>query len=358
MAKKTIKEIETLEEATYQESFSQLLHFSFKSVNSNTGSGGIRLSAVKARDTAPYISTEGALAQGFSVAVDYASMSPQAIATHLKHARIAQGRDEKQVMSSPERILRTLENETRTPLELNTGGVEPRLRQILLPLDAEFRGYLTLTPLVSAGLARLLRETESSMRLDTDSKAQRRLRRASLKVGGDNPQNVGALITEFQRPLMFSAPQEDSDLKRALSLHYRGMTIKLSEEAVTGYIEWRGKQLQRGGGRMSGKSRVRHSETAIVGEIARYVLEQAHRCTRLLERHRQALPGESLTDPGLPLFQQGLLDPGRRNSLWRAEFAQALAQRIADYRLQDETTLGLDSSGISGLANIIEQVTS
>ncbi|MCL1477493.1 hypothetical protein MIH18_05570 [Marinobacter sp. M3C] len=357
MAKKTINEIESLDEATYKESFSQLLHFSFKSVNSNTGSGGIRLSADKARDTAPYVSTEGALAQGFSVAVDYASMFPQTIATHLKHARIAQGNDEKQVMSSPERILQTLENETRTSLELNTGAAEPRLRQILLPIDTEFRGYLAFTPLVSAGLAKLLRETESSMRSGTDSKAQRRLRRASVQVGGANPQNVGALITEFQRPLMFSAPQEDPDLKRALSLHYRGMTIRLPEEAVSSYIEWRAKQLQRGGGRMSGKSRVRQSETAIVGEIARYVLEQARRCTLLLERHRQTLPGESLTDPGLPLFQHGLLDHSRRNSLWRAEFAQALAQRIADYRLRDEMSLGLDSSGISGLANIIEQVT-
>jgi hypothetical protein len=356
MAKKQTKApIVALEQDVYERSFGQLVHFSFKVVNSNTPPGGIRLAREEVQDTFPYVSVSGLLAQEHPIDLDYASMTPPAIATHLKHLRIAQGRDDRETITNPEVVIRSAEAATSGRLELGTDSVEPRLRQILLPRDHAFDEYVSVTPLASAGLCAVVSESAKAIGNGPEEDQRRRIPRAVLTIGGSNTQNVGSLVRQMQRPLFFSAPRQDPELKRAMSLFYNGMRFLLPRELMGSYIDWRANQLMLNEGRMSGKLRVRQQEKTHVRSILQRVLKQADHCITLLERHQEKLPLETMAE-NLDRIQLGLLNHSQRDRDWKEAFSHLLAGRIAEFQINDGRTLGLDASGVRGIASMIEDL--
>ncbi|MCG8313159.1 MAG: hypothetical protein MI976_08080 [Pseudomonadales bacterium] len=354
-APKVKKVLEALSADYYQEVFQNLVHFSFKTVNSNTDAGGIRLSGKDSVPDLGYITARGLLAEGSTLELDYTKNFGK-VATALKHLRIAKQGSDTEELSNPELPLTTAEQVTSGRHEIGTDHVAPRLRQLLLPLDHSQQNYLSVTPLVAAGLCKHVKQAVIHSNQSRSETGRRRITTAHLGIGGTNSQNVGSLVREMQSPMFFDAPTESLELKNAYKLHYQGLKLLLPRTVMQAYFEWRHKALKRGGGRVSSSLRARETELGFITQLVEITLQRADRAHALLTEHLASLPGQALVDPALDLVQRGLLDPAARTSSWRDAFSATLAERIAMFRFSDDRVLGVDQSGQSGIAAMIVEV--
>lgn len=350
-APKAKKVLEPLSQEYYQEVFKDLVHFSFKTVNSNTVPGGIRLTSEDAVPELGYITARGLLSEGVLLELDYIKNYGK-VATALKHMRIAKHGSKTETLADPEVVLKASALAVTGRLEIGTDSVAPRLRQILLPLDHSRQRYLSVTPLVSGGLCKHINQAV----ITSNNSDRKRITTARLGIGGANSQNVGALVRDMQSPMFFNAPSESPELKNAYRLHYQGLKILLPRPIMQAYFDWRKKSLLRGAGRVSSSLRSRQTEMGFIVQLVDITLKRAASAQQLLAEHKADLPGAELFDPALGLVQQGLLDSEARSRPWCEAFAEAMALHIASFRFDGNVGLGMDQSGQAGIAAMIEEL--
>jgi hypothetical protein len=359
MAKKNDKEKKAEQEAAwnpyeiehYREMAEGMVHFSFKTVNSNAAGGGVRLSGEDALSL-PYVSARTLMAHGVRIDQDYTRDVVKA--NIAKQLRTIFADEQPAVEKTAKMIREACLSASSSRFEDNCGSVSPRLRQLLIPKGD---GYVALTPVGAGGLSAIInaRVKEHNGR---DEKGFVRLRQAQFGIGGANPQNVGGLVREMQRPLFFECPSESREIKLALSIHYKGIPLTIPRELVLEYRGWREAAKARNDGRIPTDMKTRNQEESIMKRFASAVLGRGAWALTVLTRYREDLPeyGESLVSPGVDAVIRGVIDPAERSENWASNVSNRLADQVAAYDFGDDKGgLGLSDSAIAQIAKWIEE---
>lgn len=309
----------------YPKAAAQGMHFSAKLTHSNSAAAGVRLSA-KAKTGLPYV----AVSEIDGVPLDYIKMDTRLSGAWTNLRRVQVG----DVADAPDEQLQTieaaLESARQSSAEDGTQSVEKRLRQVILQ-DADGADF-SLTPLQSAGLSEVI---QRRLREESDrAKAAGLTRfrpRGFLGLGGANPQNMGGLVRSTQRPLWFSAPQEDPAVRQALAIHYRGIEVRPSRVRVQAYVDWRAALMKSHAGAMPSNAEHRLKEEDFLSGLADDV--KRHGAAALEKLLRGAKSGlfegeESRLSPTVAADIAALIEPARRYAGWERELARRLYQAL------------------------------
>ncbi|ATE59492.1 hypothetical protein [Thauera sinica] len=339
----------------YVKTSSQLVTFSHKTANSNIPAGGVRLSRAQALRL-PYVAARTLLGAGETPALDYVANAGKTATAVKQLEQLREGR----AAASPDdarRLLDTLAEATANGCEIGTDKVSLRARQLLLPRPDG--GYVAVTPLGAGGVSLRLREAvRAHNERQRETPLLQRIPVAVFGLGGANPQNVGSLVREMQRPLVFFAPVEKRQLKAALALHFQGAAIRLPRDLLLAFRAWCSASRARNGGRIPTDMHTRDEEIEHIRGIARAILLQGQRACQRLLAHRDILPAD-----GVPLVSaeadpvaRGLVDPDLRGKDWPRAFAVRLAYLIADHRFSDgREEFHFDQADIHELQDMIEE---
>lgn len=331
-----------------------LSHLGTKGVNSNASMFGIRVAANEVRP-GPYVavSTLG----GANVPLDYSGGAANAgvAAQILSVLRPGQGR---QYTAAPTQDLKAIEAIAPLVDEASTVGddvVDPRLRQVLLP--RQDGSYVAVSPLHAFGLTACLRAALDKERAEegrgakegeesADHPKTRPTRRkiAHIPFGGKNPQNLS--LHGVQTALVFDAPKESPEMRRAYALHFNGISLKPSYKTLADFYQW---QASRGD---KTTMRLRIKEAKHVERMVDSVILRAKSASRLLTENFDG----NVAD-GVSRLVRGMLFGEHRYPGWRQEAAAAIARHIADFRPRHGDRMSftpLSDSGISVLQPEIE----
>ncbi len=341
----------------YAATCAELVTFSHKTVNSNAPAGGIRLAPEQGLKL-PYVSARTLLGAGEAPALDYpANAGKTATAVkqlnQLREGSVTAPADEAQ------RIQATLAEAIARGTRIGTDKVSLRARQLLLPKEG---GYVAVTPLTAGGVSRKLRAQvrQHNERLkETPDDTQRRIPAAVFGLGGSNPQNVGSLVRDMQRPLVFFAPSENRQVKDILALHFQGVLISLPRPLLRDFRDWCIDCRRRHGGITPTNMTTRDNEIVLIRRIAQAVLDQGEAARQRLLAHRELLPagGALLVSVDANPLNRGLVDPELRGKDWPRAFALHLAGLIADHRFGDgQEEFQFEQTDIRELQAMIEEV--
>lgn len=341
----------------YAATCAELVTFSHKTVNSNSPAGGIRL-APKQGLRLPYVSARTLLGAGETPTLDYIANAGKTATAVKQLSQLREG-----ATTAPpdeaERILATLVEATAQGAQIGTDRVSLRARQLLLPRQG---GYVAVTPLTSGGVSRKLRAKarQHNDRLkEAPDEELRRIPAAVFGLGGSNPQNVGSLVRDMQRPLVFFAPTENRQLKAILALYFHGGRIQLPRALLRGFRDWCSNCRRRNGGQIPTNMDTRDEEIAHIRQIAQAILAQGEPARQRLLAHRDVLPagGTPLISAAADPVGRGLVDPDLRDKDWPRAFAQRLARLIADHRFDDgKEEFQFEQRDIFELQAMIEEV--
>ncbi len=217
--------------------------------------------------------------------------------------------------------------------------------------------YVALTPVGSGGLSAVINARVKEHN-DITEKGFVRLRQAQYGIGGANPQNVGGLVREMQRPLYFESPSESRTIKALLSIHYKGIPLTIPREIALEYRAWREAAKARNDGRIPTDMKTRDQEKAFVKKFLSAVIGRGERALCVLRGHREYLPGNGhpMVFAGVDEIVRGVIDPYERSGNWEYRFAWRMANQIAAFEFGDEKGgLGLSDSAIAQIAKWTEE---
>ncbi|MGY6277236.1 hypothetical protein [Methylomonas sp. MgM2] len=349
--------------AVYGAEASELVHFSAKIVNSNAEAFGVRL-GLQGGLPMPYVSARCLMEHGLVPGLDYIQ-NPAA-------AKAADGRKKIDVIKQIKRVLSedlsAIEADGENLSDLKTGlesitsqafiseagmrQVSPRLRQLLLPKGDH---YVAITPLPSAGMSQAINHRAQAHNSTAKENGLNALRAATLGIGGSNPQNVGSLVRETQTAWTFSAPTEDRAIRAAWAVHHRGIAVRLPYRAMLAWKTWREQTAAQHGGQIPTDMRHRNRERQLVIDVAQGVLTQGRKALRLLEKQRDILGEQYLSDALTDTVIRGLIDPIQRDKTWSGHFAARIATAIGRYKTGDDLFLPLDGGSLQTIARWIEE---
>ena len=359
--------------SAYHAQCDDLVTHSIKGVNTNATGGGVRV--VPSRDPdMPYASVRFGRE---SVALDYTKNATQPFAASTVTEQLDAVRLEKfdrfsgviakECVDLRERVLSVLDQ----PRIAAGPHVSPRVRQILV--DDGQGGDVCLTPLPSGGfsvrLHRLVQEARDEWATHEKIGSSHRifLDEVAIKVGGDKAQNAGRihLIGAMQQAYCPSAPADaDGDpqgLRAAFALYYRGVSLRLPRALLQDYARFlaglRQWDERRGVSEMRRTTTRLDRESTHMAAMARVICERGDRAHAQIAPYVASGVLASYASPDLPLVQQGLLDPAKRDGDWKGALAQNLAHQIVSAKTRDETLIvGLAGQSIESLQDTIKEV--
>lgn len=341
----------------YQKGISELVHFSSKTVNSNALGCGIRLGPKQFTDL-PYAAVS--TMQPGTIQCDYytgANGAGAGVIKQLVGCLANEPLAEKYANPPKEEELHVIREaicKLDEPYVGGIGQVAIRLRQIIVQ-DAEGND-IALTPLQSSGFCH---ELENRLKAESEAMPKEQYfsrRRAYLGIGGANSQNVGRYVRDMQRPLWFSPPREDPEVRHAYAIHYKGVKLTPPVGPLQAYRDWRTKLMNRHEGKMVTDAELRQRETEMIREMVAAILKRAASAHELLMNNREYLPGESLTAEGMDRVMRGLLDPELRYRDWKHDLAEQIRREIVDYRDdREKISLGVGDEESLGWIDIIKE---
>lgn len=375
----------TLEE--YREWIPQFVHFSSKSINSNTDTG-IRIDAKQGLPGLPYVSARALIGKGKELPLDYCKGGAVVAGVCANVAKIL--RDDPNASLAGEEEKNFVRSEigkiADEAYESSSEYIDHRLRQVLLPKEDQEDGYLAITPITSSGLCGLLldsgdgivirhnNEVWEARKTNGNGKLEKRLiKRAFLGIGGSNPQNVGCFARAMQRPVFLTAPRANVNQRQAFSLYYKGISIDFVKNPklnrlLQKYIDFRKKRkldieansLQFNPGRTNLDAR--QEEVRIVDMIAKTVLDLAEEARQCLLECQDVLPfdynqdgSRALCSPSVKEEIRALLDAGQRENQWPRKMARLTGFAMENAKLtKDQYRLVLDQSGSASLLSLLE----
>jgi hypothetical protein len=341
-------------------------HFSSKITNSNASPVGIRLGKEDGLDL-PYIAVRTVIIDNIDIPRDYIvnlqSKTPKAIRVSVDTRRPSRRIP---VVVEPEedlkKILAAYDAASSTKKESGTDSVPPRLSQMLLPrLDG---GYVCITPLGSAGLASIIRESADDINQiaieDNRGKVVTVLDNDSYGIGGANAVNVGSIVNRV-KPLLFNSPQNDPGIKKALGIYYRGFSPTVSYEAVKRYSDWLDKV--RSSGSSTWTLRLKRAEIALVAHILKGLNRQSAYASSVLLEHREYIPyNADIPDDELLAkavkrrhLSLGWLFPVKRSFDWKEMAADWLFDCLQNYKLAGDRKLGIGIDDHRRIVNAIKE---
>lgn len=340
--------------SVYEKVMCGLVHFSAKTVNSNTPGAGVRIEAGGCGEL-PYVAvstTEG-------VPYDYTTTGDKGINTTILaqvSAALSDNADDlfEGVVPGEVEMIKAMSKEILpTYSGTGTATVGMRLRQIIVQNS---QGEdVAITPLQSAGFSHLLHERLEEKR---NEKHHFYHRRGYLCIGGTNPHNVGRYARAMRRPLFFAAPTEKHDLRVAYALHHRGIDLTPPSALLKDYIRWRNWMLAAGGGDVLSDAAKREKEADFIRAVIAAIEERAAAARRQLESAVDELPGQKLLADGVNGLMRALILPGERTTAWKQDFAQELHRRILDTKVKINgvaQTIGVGEYESARWLSIIEE---
>lgn len=375
------RELQSEVEAWIQDN---LIHFSQKISQSNAPAGGIRLSSEQALDM-PYVSARTHLhdlSTGVASALIELDYAHSADSVHLKRVRMCLGEE----VSNPPELPFSMsqKDEIATAYRSAASGESPlavtsprkpplsRLKQILLPGHTS-GSYISVSPLNSAGMAKLFADThgirkqtldelkakrdhakkqvESVKDLGGEEKASlldevqaltqainriRFIPRVStLEYGGSNPRNIGGRIHEgLSRPFVFNrVPTENPEIKHAFHTHFNGIKLQFPRKLVNRYCDFLMGVRQTHTDASLWPLTLREIEITHLRALWQSWERQAQRGRRLLAAHDDVLPKpqqETPTPSTSEIIQTGWREPGKRGPQWRDKAARAFIDQLSE----------------------------
>lgn len=328
-----------ISENEYLNAFSQGVHFSSKSVNTNAKGFGVRL-ATKHAKPLPYISVHRFLAEGSELPLDYADAVNILGPVYKRIAQImAWGADASETDVTPDERDYVAKQFKLTDQHTEVGDptIGPRLKQLLFPVADT---YHSLIPLHSTPFSFVLQQrihqhfTNMSETPRALRPAARRIDHAFMDYGGANPHNGGRFLYAMKRPFIFTAPEENKKIREAYALHYRGASIALPREAMMALRE----QLD---GPDNGYAR-RHT-IRLLNNLITTLMARGDYAFEILTQHLAVLPFGRLLDNGVRADIKGLTDKTCRTTQWKKQFAYQLAKNISGYRFAKDDHFGLSA---------------
>ena len=333
----------TFSSAEYQQAAQEMVHFSAKTVNSNTISFGIRLSADRKLDL-PYVAAS--TIDRTHLPMDYTKNigKPSTAVKQINAARHNRLTEFEPVPEMDQQAIKDCAATLAMAYEPEA-AVGIRLRQIILQ-DANGND-IAATPLPCAGLSTLINariQEESERENSADEKSKRskdnhfiRRKKGYLGVGGSNPQNVGLNVRAMQKPLLFKAPSiieaGSQQLRQALAIYYKGIThtssrFKLNTQLLSKFIVWRQQHLARYFIGNPTNLYAREQESHFLIRLTQDFMYQIAAIQQLLQNNLAELPEQRMYSSALPMLDQALLDSSLRDMQWRRDFAAWLHRRI------------------------------
>jgi len=337
----------------YQETAKGMVHFSFKTVNSNISGGGVRLGAEDTLDL-PYVSVRSFMGRGIQISPDYTKNAGKT-ANIAKQIRAVLAGEQPKTAENPEIIRDTCLSAFTPRLESNCEAVSPRMRQLLIPKGDS---YISFSPVGAVGLNAIVNARVREHNENRDKDRHSWIGQAQFGIGGANPQNVGGLVREMQRPLYFEGPTESREIKKVFSIYYKGISLTPPRELALAYRVWREQAKARNEGRMLTDMRTRQREESYVRRITSAVLGRGRGALGVLEANIHSLPGNGdplLSEKVDPVIR-GVIDPALRDKDWIYRFSWEIANRLAGYKFHDDQGgLGLDDGAVAQIAKWIEE---
>ena len=224
-------------------------------------------------------------------------------------------------------------------------------------------GYLAVSPLSAVGIGLKLGESIARLndRLDLQNKDKssvgkplKKIRRASVPLGGSKSFNVGNLVHKTTSPLVASFPTADNTFRQALSLHHKGVSLtRFPDSLVRDYVTWRNGLS----GAISADKDSRAQLQAFLRRFSRHWLGLGVDAYDLLCEHSEALPqGVQIVSSGLSSFDQGLVDRSLRNNEWNYLFSSRLAKKIAVLEKDAVRRFEYSQSDINAMATMVRSI--
>jgi hypothetical protein len=316
--------------AVYGDTMVGLIHFSAKTVNSNTPSYGVRLGAQDRIDL-PYVALS--TMQADAIPADYDKNAGKIATVVAQVSAVIEGKldDFESVPEADVQTIRAAQPALLTRFALPSSRVGMRLRQVIVQDAAG--ADIALSPLHSAGFSAVLESRiEAELNARPESEQFRRAR-GYLGTGGANPQNVGRHVRAMTRPLWFDAPTEDMGIRKAMAMHFRGISLRVPAPILAEFNSWRQALLRAHHGAMPSDLELRSAEVAFLRRMVDAVLERGAQASALLDRYVERLPGATKTAQTLAPLKRGLLDSSLRNRDWKREFATKMQIEIIESKV-------------------------
>lgn len=341
----------------YAQAIGEMVDHSFKIVHSAILGGGVRVSNDKGAKL-PYISVRTLLGHNQAVLTDQFGKGPTSIRIHQQITAVAEGLADHAPASDVAWIQQFLDSARQTPF-VKCKSMSPRLRQILLPTD---QGYLSVTPLSSAGVAVQLAShiktlsdqvAEQSKQKDTPS-TLRKIRRGSTPFGGSKPFNVGNLVYKINQPMVAGFPIADNELRHAISVFHTGCrSLSSPSSLINSYTKWRNDAS----GEISSNVKLRDEHRAFLKRFTKHWLSIGQDARDLLLEHRGDLPSQDqLCSPNLSAFHRGLIQPELRDSNWIYAFASRLANHVSKLEKEDARQFEYTQTEINDISTIVRSL--
>ena len=316
--------------AVYGETMVGLIHFSAKTVNSNTPPYGVRL-GVEDRIDLPYVALS--TMQGDAIPADYDKNAGKIATVVAQVSAVIESKldDFESVPTADVQAIREAMPALQTRFDQPSSRVGMRLRQVIVQDAAG--ADIALSPLHSAGFSAVLEsriEAELNARPENE---QFRRARGYLGTGGANPQNVGRHVRAMTRPLWFDAPAEDMEIRKAMAIHFRGISLRVPAPVLAEFNSWRQGLLRAHHGTMPSDMELRSAEVAFLQRMIDAVLKRAAQASALLDSHIQRLPGTIKTALTLDPLIRALLDRNLRNRDWKRDFSKKMALEVIDAKV-------------------------
>jgi hypothetical protein len=371
---------EALPDEAFTESWEEGVHFSFRYVNSQFG-GGVRLAAAAPLDL-PYLCVQTIGAQ--NVEIDYCS-SHNAM-RQIKAIEL--GKLEETYHGAPSTSIAHIEwllAQDLTHAEVRCDELPIRLRQIIVQKASG--EDIVLTPLSSAGLFKTIldrlypRKDEQQEDAEEDvesvspnalqseemkAPAKRGVRRSFLNIGGSNRVNVGLmhLVSAVRRPVWFSAPRENNEIRRAYALYFQGVNLRVSGVALRDFAAWRRHVSLSVAAHLPMHRVDGDVQMNFVRDLVQPVIERAAAARTTLLAMQDVLPAAqvkpllesllkkdsaatvvSLVSPTLPRHMLALLDTNMRYAGWKDNCAYEIYMTLIG--LQFRGKKGPESLGVN-----------
>ena len=341
----------------YGKTIAGLIHFSAKTVNSNTPSYGVRLGTEDRLDL-PYVAVSTMHAAAIPADYDKNAGSIATVVAQVSAVIEDSLGDFESVPQADLDAIRTAQSVLQNRFELPSSRVGMRLRQVIV--QDETGADVVLTPLQCAGFGVVL-EKRIDEELSSEPAGQHfRRPRGYLGTGGANPQNVGRHVRSMTRPLWFDAPEEVMEIRKALATHFRGISLRVPVPIISEYNDWRQALLRAHRGIMPADMDARGRETEFLRRMVGAVLERGDEASALLDRHLDRLPGTVKTPETMDSVMRGLLEPSLRdNSQWVRDFANKMVLEIIDSKVRINGALhglGIGQIESVGWVRIIEDL--
>lgn len=325
-----------------------LVHFSAKVVNSNALPAGVRLSKDQ-RLHLPYVAvlTIGADA----VPLDYVK-NAGAVATIVKAFQAVSEKVVQVVFQDAPAdevaFYAECQNLTSSYHEVGLNSIGKRLRQIIVQTC---NGHnLAVTPMTSAGFGALLqRKLQREQEEAPDTKLNRPKQRPHglLRIGGANPQNVGQHIRTLQRPLWFSPPQVDQNLRKAYVVYFSGINLGVPQNIYAEYDRQRRCKSYDSKIQPVAVCKDLVLEDWFMQKYVETIKERVEEARNLLEYYRESFPKNGLLDRSVSPEMCALIDPQQQFSGWRRQLAirlySFLIKKIASSDTVDDVNAKIHS---------------